>query len=386
MGRDEVTITRYSGKRRTTYGFRFWYCGRLIKRKGFPTRGLAREAGRRERRDLEERAFEASYGPLRPRLTMWKEVLEKYEETKRLEGKVDLAKDLTRLRWWVAFFEGHGVHYLQALTGDLIAKGRAALEAEPYAKNTNRTDVEPKVRYRSEQTIIHYLKVLRHLCELAVNRWDPPLLDKDPSKRVPLPTLDRRAPELPDVAGWDRLLAYAQEHEPELHPILFTGLHTGLREGAIMGLTAERLQERPGWLRGHNAKRGRGKKKGRDYWIPVTRNLAELIKSLGVVKGPLWRRHDPRMIARHGEMLRAFPKDAWDRTRKACGFLTLRFHDARHMTASVMIRAGVDPVTVKTWLDHAQLSTTEIYLHPDDPALVRAARKLEQGLPKGARR
>jgi site-specific recombinase XerD len=53
------------------------------------------------------------------------------------------------------------------------------------------------------------------------------------------------------------------------------------------------------------------------------------------------------------------------------------------MTASVMIRAGVDPVTVKTWLDHAQLSTTEIYVHPDDPALVRAARKLEQGLSKG---
>jgi hypothetical protein len=88
MGRDEVTITRYSGKRRTTYGFRFWYCGRLIKRKGFPTRGLAREAGRRERRDLEERAFEASYGPLRPRLTMWKEVLEvRRDKAARREGR-----------------------------------------------------------------------------------------------------------------------------------------------------------------------------------------------------------------------------------------------------------------------------------------------------------
>jgi integrase len=262
MGRDDVTITRYFGKRRTTYGFRFWYRGRLVKRKGFPTRGLAREAGRRERWHLGEVAFEATYGPLRPRLTAWKEVLQKYEETKRLEGKTDLAKDLTRLSWWVAFFERHAVHYLQALTGDLIAKGRAALEVEPYAKKTKRADVEPKVSYRSEQTVVHYLKVLRHLCELAVNRWDPPLLDKDPSKRVPLPSLDRRAPELPDVTGWDQLLAHAQEHEPELHPILLTGLHTGLREGSIMRLTAERFQERPGWLRGHTPSAGAARRRG----------------------------------------------------------------------------------------------------------------------------
>ena len=52
----------------------------------------------------------------------------------------------------------------------------------------------------------------------------------------------------------------------------------------------------------------------------MTRPLADLIRNLGVVNGPLWRRHDPRMIARYGEVLRAFPKKAWDRTRKACGF------------------------------------------------------------------
>ena len=78
----------------------------------------------------------------------------------------------------------------------------------------------------------------------------------------------------------------------------------------------------------------------------MTRPLADLIRGPGVVKGPLWRRHDPRMMARHGEFLRAFPKKAWDRTRKACGLPALRFHEARHMTGSVMIRAGVDPKTV----------------------------------------
>jgi integrase len=266
----------------------------LTQARGFPTRSLALEAGRRERRRVEDAAFEGRWGPVRPRLTPWKEVLERYAETKRLDRKIDLAKDLTRLGWWVAFFERHSVHYLQSLTGDLIAKGRAALEAEPYAKRTKRLDVQPKVRLRGEQTVAYYLKVLRHLCNLAVNVWDPPLLERDPSLRVRLPTVNRPAAVLPDAATWDRLLAHAQAHEPELYPVLFTGLHTGLREAMVMALTAERFQERPGWLRAHNAKRGRGRYKGRDYWIPATRPLQDLIRSLGVVNGPLWRRHDPR--------------------------------------------------------------------------------------------
>ena len=100
-----------------------------------------------------------------------------------------------------------------------------------------------------------------------------------------------------------------------------------------------------------------------------------------MVKGPLWRRHDPRMITRYSETLRAFPKKAWDRTRKACGLATLRFHDARHMTGSVMTRAGVDPKTVQTWLDHAQITTTlGIYAHSDEPTMLKAARTLERGL------
>jgi integrase len=381
VGRAGVTITRYVGPRKTSFGFRFWFHGRLSEVRGFPTRSLALVAGRRERQRVEAAGFEARWGPLRPRLTPWNEVLERYAESKRLDRKVTLAQDLTQLRWWVAFFERNGIHYLQALTADLIAKGRAALEAEPYAKPTKRPDMQPKVRFRSEQTVAHYLKVLRHLCNLAVNVWDPPLLERDPSRRVRLPTIDRSAQALPDAATWDRLVAHAQTHEPELYPVLLTGLHTGLREGAVMGLIAERFQERPGWLRGYNAKRGRGRHKGRDYWIPLTRPLADLIRNLGVAKGPLWRRHDPRMIARHGEVLRAFPKKAWDRTRKACGLPTLRFHEARHMTGSVMTRAGVDPKTVQTWLDHAQITTTlGIYAHSDEPTMLKAARKLERGL------
>lgn len=48
----------------------------------------------------------------------------------------------------------------------------------------------------------------------------------------------------------------------------------------------------------------------------------------------------------------------------------------------------VDPKTVQTWLDHAQITTTlGIYAHSDEPTMLKAARKLERGLqPKNRKR
>ena len=40
-----------------------------------------------------------------------------------------------------------------------------------------------------------------------------------------------------------------------------------------------------------------------------------------------------------------------------------RIHDLRHTAACLWLARGVDPVTVKTWLGHASIATTNIYLH-----------------------
>ncbi len=41
----------------------------------------------------------------------------------------------------------------------------------------------------------------------------------------------------------------------------------------------------------------------------------------------------------------------------------LRFHDLRHTVASRLVEKGADPVSVQILLGHANLKTTEIYLH-----------------------
>src|SRR4029079_3909541 len=54
--------------------------------------------------------------------------------------------------------------------------------------------------------------------------------------------------------------------------------------------------------------------------------------------------------------------------RDAAGLPTLRFHDLRH-TAGTLLTRVLDPVTVRDVLGHADLKTTERYLHA-----VRASR------------
>jgi len=61
VGRARVTLTRYVGPRGTTFGFRFWCHGKLSEVRGFPTRSLALEAGRRERQRVEAAGFEARW-------------------------------------------------------------------------------------------------------------------------------------------------------------------------------------------------------------------------------------------------------------------------------------------------------------------------------------
>jgi integrase len=50
------------------------------------------------------------------------------------------------------------------------------------------------------------------------------------------------------------------------------------------------------------------------------------------------------------------------RAQDAAGLRPLRFHDLRHSFGSLVVRE-VDTATLKAWMGHAKLTTTERYLH-----------------------
>lgn len=75
-------------------------------------------------------------------------------------------------------------------------------------------------------------------------------------------------------------------------------------------------------------------------------------------------------------------KEAWDIRvpwRKACKkakIHDLRFHDLRHTAATWMVAQGIDLVTVKEILGHANIKTTMRYAHPTPENKVKAVNAL----------
>lgn len=69
--------------------------------------------------------------------------------------------------------------------------------------------------------------------------------------------------------------------------------------------------------------------------------------------------------------------------RDRAGLRPLRFHDLRHVFASTVIRIA-DPVEVQAWAGHANLSTTERYLHykPRTDAARRIAEAFKVAAPE----
>jgi integrase len=63
----------------------------------------------------------------------------------------------------------------------------------------------------------------------------------------------------------------------------------------------------------------------------------------------------------------------WQRIRKLAGLENVRIHDLRHTYASVAMKSGVDPFTLKEIMGHKSLTTTLRYAHLADDAVQKAA-------------
>ena len=63
------------------------------------------------------------------------------------------------------------------------------------------------------------------------------------------------------------------------------------------------------------------------------------------------------------------------------GLPTMRFHDLRHSTASILVDKGWDINNIKEWLGHADISTTaNIYAHISHRKKVSLANDLDKML------
>jgi integrase len=170
---------------------------------------------------------------------------------------------------------------------------------------------------------------------------------------VLLDHLEREATEDPFLAGCEKIL----------RALVWTLTYTGLRKMSGLGLTAENLTERLGWIRGRDQK---GRK---PIWLPVIPEFKTVLKGLGVVAGPLFRAPD-------GSPLTRFPEERWREARVAAGLPGLHVHDLRHLCGSLLSEAGVPPRVIQEWMGHSTLRMTERYTHPQEQGFQDAARLL----------
>jgi site-specific recombinase XerC len=61
-------------------------------------------------------------------------------------------------------------------------------------------------------------------------------------------------------------------------------------------------------------------------------------------------------------------------------------HTIRHTTATHLLRAGVDINTIRAWLGHVSLDTTNVYAETDLDMKAKALGMCEQNQPTGRKR
>lgn len=127
-----------------------------------------------------------------------------------------------------------------------------------------------------------------------------------------------------------------------------------VRVGDFVEVPVPRLIVRRAQPEGIGTKRP---KSGRARHVPLVDAVLPLVRSMAADKEP----GDLLVTSENGSRLyaTAFKRSThWKQTGRG-----RRLHDLRHTAACLWLEAGVSPTTVQAWLGHADLTTTQRYLH-----------------------
>jgi len=244
----------------------------------------------------------------------------------------------------------------------------------------------------SEQTILHYHRLISTLLELAV-KWQ--LLPNNIAKRVQAPSVPDR--ELPSYTRAQvRELMDKLEGQPLKYWLgVMIPLSCGLREGELFGLEWKHIdfktrrvevvqasQYLPGegiFTKAPKTKSGKRKLKLPPFVIPVLQAWKAEQSAKKLKLGTKWYSTDRIMTTWNGKamypgtMSQWFPKFLRDN-----GLAHMNFHGTRHTFATLMDRSAMSDADLSKLLGHTRVSTTKnMYTHADPGADDQAADIME---------
>lgn len=247
----------------------------------------------------------------------------------------------------------------------------------------------------STTTARYVLRTLRTALKFGIERkW----LDENPAKYVKPPKAsesEKRPLEAEEV----RALLTAAKKSPLYVPIL-VALYSGLRRGELLALkwsdfdfeersvTVRRALE-VDRLDDYSVKEKPPKSDSSKRTIPLPASVVDELRRYKVAQA---QRLLPTGLRQNAETL-VFDRgdghpwhpdtfgQAWIDFAKGSGVRRVRFHDLRATFASLLIEAGVDPVTVQHFLGHSTLNMTmRVYARATMRAKRAAADRLEASL------
>jgi integrase len=156
-----------------------------------------------------------------------------------------------------------------------------------------------------------------------------------------------------------------------LMPVLRCADDTGMRRGAILGLTWYRINLKAGFirLREIDTKTGEGRN------IPIGRELSEALRRLPVVLGAQGR-WVPYVFKRNGQRIKS-SREVFARVCREAGIENFVFHDLRHTATTNLRRAGVDGRTAMKITGHKTMEGFRRYNTIDEQDLLAARRRMD---------
>ncbi len=145
-----------------------------------------------------------------------------------------------------------------------------------------------------------------------------------------------------------------KELDSHLKPIVVCALTTGLRLSNILNLRWETIDIKKNFLE-VLMQENKGHKK---IQLPLSPKFKKELEKIGIKKSG-YVFINPKTGKPYTTI-----KTGFNRACERAGIENFRFHDLRHTVATRLVANGVDLNTVKEYMAHSDIKTTQRYMHP----------------------
>lgn len=145
-----------------------------------------------------------------------------------------------------------------------------------------------------------------------------------------------------------------KELDSHLKPIVVCALTTGLRLSNILNLRWETIDIKKNFLE-VLMQENKGHKK---IQLPLSPKFKKELEKIGIKKSG-YVFINPKTGKPYTTI-----KTGFNRACQRAGIENFRFHDLRHTVATRLVANGVDLNTVKEYMAHSDIKTTQRYMHP----------------------